>query len=72
MVCDEVVYGEGESEGGSYDTDSEGAIDGGPPAAMSPGVAKENEEPEAEEELGDAREVEGSRVREKRHGGREL
>lgn len=35
---------------------------------MDTGVADKDEEPDAEEKLGDAREVERSRVREDRHG----
>lgn len=71
-MCDEVVQGESKSEDGGYDTDGEGAIDGGPPAAMNTGVANEDEEADAEEKLGDTSEVEGSRIREDRHGGNDL
>ena len=39
MLCDEVVQGKDKGEDGGDDADGEGAIDGGPPAAMNAGVA---------------------------------
>lgn len=72
MVRDQAVEGEGESEDGRDDADGERAVDGCPPAAVNAGVADQDEEADAEEELGDAREVEGSGVREDRHGGEGL
>ena len=71
-MCDEIVQGEGEGEDGSYDADGEGAVDGGPPAAMSTGVADEDQETGTEEKLGDSGEIERSWVREERHGCREV
>lgn len=68
MVRDEVVQSEGEGEDGGYDADGEGPVDGGPPAAVDAGVADEDEETGAEEELGDPGEVERSWIGEDGHG----
>ena len=72
VVRDEIVQGESESEDGCYDADGEGAVDGGPPAAMNAGVADENQETGGDEELGDSGEVEDSGIREDGHGGGEV
>ena len=68
MVADEVVQGEGEGGDGRDDADGEGPVDRGPPAAVDTRVADEDQEGGAEEELGDAGDVEASRVREDGHG----
>lgn len=56
---------------GYHTSNGERAVDVGPPAAVSAAPADEDEEPDAEEELGDAGDVEGFRVGEKHADGYE-
>ena len=61
MDCD------GECDDGTYDSDSQGAVDAVPPRAMGARVADKDEEGDAEEKLADADEVEKLGVTEERH-----